>query len=221
VSIQLQQDPFRDPFAHVTQTPGASNGRPRGLPGDPRGKIPGETGIWVFIFWDMTLFTILFAVTVYTRGQHPAVFEHGRTTLTLWAGTLNSALLLTGSLFVVQGIRTVRAAVPNPDRARRLFYLAMVCGLGFIVNKGFEWGRLLHDGHHPGSTDFFTFFFYLTGFHLLHLLLGMVGLFYMTRVTRRPAIDEKGIRNLEVVGCYWHLVDLLWVVIFAILYTLR
>ena len=219
MSVQLEEDSFRDPFASVTS--GAPNGRPRSIRYEPRGHVPGEVGIWVFIFWDMWLFTMLFAVTLYTRGQHPASFEHGRTTLALWAGTINSALLLTGSLFVVEGIRAVRRAIPDRARARKLIGAAMLCGLGFVANKGFEWARLMHDHHTPGSTDFFTFFYVLTGFHLLHLLLGMAGLGYMRRAASRPEIGTGGILNLEVVGCYWHLVDLLWVVIFAILYTLR
>jgi nitric oxide reductase NorE protein len=176
-------------------------------------------GIWVFIFMDMWWFSIMFGVVVWTRGQHHALFEQGRHTLTLWAGTLNTVLLLTASLFVVQGLQAIRRN--KPELSRRMFGLAMLCALGFLINKGFEWGRLLDHHHHPGSNDFYTYFFIITGIHAVHLLLGTAGLGYMRRVTRRPNIGRTEMRNLEVVACYWHLVDLLWVVIFAVFYLMR
>ena len=226
--ITQPQDPFRDPFAHQATTAGASNGRPRGrpgappggLPGDPRGHVPGETGIWVFVCIDLLWFSMFLGVTVYTRGQHTAAFAEGRRSLALWQGTLNTLLLLTGSLFVAQAMRAVRRA--GAERARRLIGYAMLCGLAFLVNKGVEWARLLHDHHHPnGASGFYTYFFILTGFHALHLIAGTAGLGYMRRLTRRPQIGRRELRNLEVVATYWHLVDFLWVAIFSVLYLMR
>jgi nitric oxide reductase NorE protein len=214
-------DPFADPFAPtapVAQTAPRVDGR--AVSPKPRaGRIPGEMGIWVFVFIDMWFFTGLMGVTVYTHGQDPAVFEAGRESLTLWEGTFNTLLLLTASYFVVLAMRAVKAE--NPDRARRLLVVAMLCALGFVINKAVEYQHLFADGHDPGSSDFYTFFFILTGFHLLHMLVGTAGLAYMRRVIRRPAIDARAHRNLEVSATYWHLVDLLWVVIFAVLYLLR
>ena len=210
-------DPFRDPFADVALA-GAPTGRPR-----PswltRGHVPGEVGIWIFVLWDMTWFAVLFGVFLEARSHHPALFERSRLTLTLWAGLLNTVLLLTASLFVALGVAAVRQHARLA--ARRLLALAFLCGVAFVVNKGFEYHRLIHAGHHPGSNGFYTYFFVLTGIHLVHLLAGLLVLCFMWRVAGKPVPGRNDVRNLEAAASYWHLVDLLWIVLFALLYLLR
>lgn len=227
-----QQDPFRDPFGDdVFRDPVADKQASRRVPPGERppglsasrkyaGKIPGESGIWAFLFFDMWWFTALFGVTLYTRGDgNEDVFSAGHESLTLWEGTLNTLLLLAGSLFVALGIRAVREG--RHEQARKLFGWTLLTGLAFLANKAFEYQHLLGDDLDPGTNDFYLYFFILTGVHALHLVAGCVGMLYMRRVAARPHIDAKGHRNLEVAATYWHLVDLLWVIIFAIFYMLR
>jgi nitric oxide reductase NorE protein len=168
---------------------------------------------------DMNLFALFFGVFMVTRGSKHSVFEHGRESLTLGIGTLNTLFLLTASLFVVLAVRAARRG--DRERAPRLIVLAGLCGLGFIIDKGIEWSTLLSNGHNPTSNDFYTFFFALTGIHLLHLILGMGALTFMYRCVRKPVPGKREMRNLEVCASFWHLVDLLWIVLFALLYVLR
>jgi nitric oxide reductase NorE protein len=116
----------------------------------------------------------------------------------------------------------MRAARRHFDRmSSRMFALAIVCGLAFVFNKFLEYRDELSAGHTPTSNDFFTYFFVFTGIHLFHLLLGLVALVIMFRISRTPILDARDMRNLEAGASYWHLIDLLWIVLFALLYLLR
>lgn len=73
----------------------------------------------------------------------------------------------------------------------------------------------------PGDTDFFMYFFMFTGIHLVHLLVGMLVLLGMWRIARKPVLVERDIRHLETGASFWHPVDLLWIVLFALLYLMH
>jgi nitric oxide reductase NorE protein len=179
--------------------------------------LPGEVGTWVFILGDMTVFALLFGVYVYYRNKQPELFRHSQLTLHRSFGGINTLLLLTSSLCVVVGVRAARLrAASLPTIA---FAAALVCGLGFIVNKYLEWSDLLSHGFKPATNNFYMYFFVLTGLHLFHLLLGMAMLVGLIVLARRQT--GKAIAFIEGGGCFWHMVDLLWIVLFALLYLMH
>jgi nitric oxide reductase NorE protein len=183
-----------------------------------RGRIPGELGIWVFIFGDMMAFALMFVVFVSARMDEPELFEESRRTLHLEFGAINTLLLLAGSLLVVRGIRAMRT---GSGRAPLLFGLTALCGLWFFVNKLIEYAMVAGDGHGIGTNLFFGYYFMLTVAHLIHLILAMVGMVVVMRIVRRPVLTAKDTRNVEAFGAYWHLVDLLWVILFPLIYLMR
>jgi nitric oxide reductase NorE protein len=179
-------------------------------------RIPGEAGLWIFVLGDMTVFALLFGVFLYERHGQAAVFAESREDLGLAFGATNTLVLLTSSVFValaVQAHRDRRARL-----ASRLVAGAGACALVFVCLKGLEWSSLLADGHDPGSNDFFLYFFALTGLHLVHLLLGAVGLAVLWRTVRKEVRGDRDTLVVEVGASYWHMVDLLWVVIFPLVY---
>lgn len=181
-----------------------------------RGRLPGEVGIWVFIVGDMLVFALFFGVFMIERGQDPEAFRQGRDSLTTAFGAINTLLLLTGSILVVLAVGAVRAGLRG--RAPRLILGAMATGALFVVNKGIEYGDKLGAGVTPGDGDFYTLFFAFTGIHLLHLLIGMGALLYMYRLSRHARPDPGDLASMESCASYWHLVDLLWVVLFPLFY---
>jgi nitric oxide reductase NorE protein len=207
-------DQFRDPFSEPAGSvaPGACQSR-------RRGRVPGEVGVWVFIFGDLLVFSVFFGVFLYERGHDREIFEASRETLSLTIGAVNTILLLTASLFVALGVQAARRQAPT--LARRMLVLAMLCGTGFVANKALEYGGKIRAGHTPGQNDFYMYFFAFTGIHLLHLLLGLLVLGIMWHIAGRASPSAAGIRNLEAGACYWHLVDLLWIVLFSLLYLVR
>lgn len=182
-------------------------------------RIPGEVGIWVFILGDMLAFAAFFGAFIYQRGGEPAVFETGRQSLETAFAVANTVLLLTSSLFVAMAIRGARvgakAVVP------KLITWAGLCGLGFVINKGIEWAIKLHDGVTPATNHFYMYFFMLTGIHLAHVLIGLVTLAILWGIARRSVPKPSDLMVLEIGASYWHMVDLLWVVLFPLLYLVR
>jgi nitric oxide reductase NorE protein len=183
------------------------------------GRVPGEVGVWVFVLGDMCVFGWFFCVFMYEHAKHLALFDRCQESLTLGRGLANTLLLVTSSLFVALGVRAMRLGMHR--LGPRLFIGALLCGLAFIANKYFEYSSLIHAGHGFGANEFYAFFFILTGIHLLHLTVGCGVLLFMCRVARRRDLDLNDYTVLESGASYWHLIDLLWIVLFALFYLVR
>jgi nitric oxide reductase NorE protein len=185
---------------------------------DGAAHTPGEPGLWVFIFGDMLAFAVFFTVFLFERGHHSVEFDVSRRTLAVGLAVANTLLLLTSSWLVATAVRAVRER--RRELAPRLFSVAAACGVAFVIDKGIEWGDKLHAGVSPATNEFFMFFFMLTGIHLVHVLIGLVVLAFAWRVTRshEPRFEER--RLVEACASYWHMVDLLWIVLFVLLYLI-
>ena len=206
--------PGSAPAAGVAVAEPAPDAAPRAAFGARR-WVPGEAGLWVFLLGDMTMFGAFFTAFLVQRGQDEATFASSREVLTVSVGALNTVVLLTSSLLVALAVRAHRAGAR--ERSRRLVAGAGAFGALFGVIKVAEWAAKAADGYHPASDLFFTYYYLLTGVHFLHLLIGGVVLaFWYRRLGAAPRENEPAV----VEGCasYWHMVDLLWVVIFPVLY---
>lgn len=189
-----------------------SQGRPRTLPGEP--------GIWVFILGDMLVFAFFFGVLQFYRSQHPEVFEQAQAHMNQALGVLNTFLMLTSSWCVALAVQAARRGVPGVTAP--LLSLAFACGLGFCAVKYVEYVEKIHAGLTLGTNEFYTLYYMLTGIHLFHVVVGMVLLAWLIR--HRPhnsGYDQKAMRNLEVGATFWHLVDVLWIVLFALFYLVK
>ncbi|WP_084269455.1 cytochrome c oxidase subunit 3 family protein [Patulibacter minatonensis] len=201
------------PRPAVAAAPTAKDGPPSRW---TSGHVPGEVGLWIFILGDMLVFGLFFGIFIVQRGDGLEEFRAGRETLSTEFGVANTVLLLTGSILVVLGMRAVRE---NRRRlASQLLLGAMATGTMFAIDKAIEWGEKFGDGLNPGTNDFYTLYFAFTGIHLVHLLIGMVALGVMVRLTRRPTPGEHDQALLESGATFWHLVDLLWLVLFPLFY---
>jgi nitric oxide reductase NorE protein len=214
---------MREYQAFVRDPPGRPVARHIALPSVERRRatldvptVPGEPGLWILLLGDMTVFALFFGAFLLGRGQHPGEYAASREQLTIALGTLNTIVLLTSSLCVALAVRAHRQQ--RQVHARRLIDAAALCALAFVLIKGVEWGGLLHHGLTPSTSDFFMFYFVITGVHLLHVLIGLGGLLLMHRTVSRPAAERQARLIVECAGSYWHMVDLLWVVIFPLLY---
>jgi len=184
------------------------------------GKIPGEVGIWIFILGDMTLYGLLFCSFLIDRGENAGLYNESAHTLHVGFGAVNTLLLLTSSLAIAWAVRSVRERITT-DRAPFLVGVAFLCALGFVVNKYFEYADLLRDGLEPTNNTFYTYYYVLTGIHLTHLLAGMGVLVFIFRVSRKRVHSERDVRAIESGASFWHVVDLLWIVLFPLLYLVR
>lgn len=180
--------------------------------------VPGEIGIWLFVAGDLIVFAVFFVVIALGDVEQPKVFAQSRAALDMWVGVLNTLLLLTGSWFVAVGVEKCRST--GKPVGGHYFSLAILCGVAFAANKSFEWGGKISAGITPTTNDFYMLFFIFTGIHMLHVLVGIGVLFLMRSVSRRPALTQRDISTMETGATFWHMVDLLWIVLFALFYLL-
>jgi len=198
-------------------------GRARGSGAQDRVRrtphVPGEAGVWVFILGDLAAFALLFGVWMYYRGKEPALFADSQLEVHRSFGAINTLLLLTSSLFVITAVRAVRAQMRRVAQAAIGF--ALVCGVGFLLDKVLEWTDLVANGHGPTANNYFLYFFVLTGLHAFHVLIGMGILTALLRLSRKPSLSKGQFAFVEGGACFWHMVDLIWVVLFALLYLMH
>jgi nitric oxide reductase NorE protein len=178
--------------------------------------VPGEPGVWIFLFGDMVVFGVFFATFMYQRSLAPGLFDESRHTLSIGIGLTNTLILLTSSLFVVTAIRAIRHA--QRRAAQLLLAGALVCGLAFVGFKAIEYTAKVAAGHVPTQNNFYLYFFILTGLHLFHVLIGIVVLILLLTQARHTELSATRMAVVEGGACFWHLVDLLWIVLFPLLY---
>ena len=183
---------------------------------EPR-RVPGQPDMWVFVLVEALIFTSYFGVYLFSRTQHEQAFLQSQSHLILWLGVLDTIVLLTSSWSVARCVQHSRAG--RYREAKHAALLTTGLGLLFLVQKIFEWTALIHRGHTFTSSEFFQHFFFLTGMHCLHLLIGffVLGLLYLQLADPRKRSQE----TVETCATYWHTVDFLWVLIFALLYVVR
>ncbi|WP_319455960.1 MULTISPECIES: cytochrome c oxidase subunit 3 [unclassified Mycobacterium] len=180
------------------------------------GHIPGEAGLWIFILGDMTLFAAIMLAFLWDRRSNPGVFKDAAHQLIQPIGAVNTLVLLLSSYLVVGAMCAHRAA--RYGHARRLVAGAMCCAATFAGLKALEYYLELSAGHTPASGKFFNFYFILTGLHLLHVIVGTALLTAWQLMLKRRREWAGAQRVTEGIASYWHMVDLLWVAIFALVY---
>jgi nitric oxide reductase NorE protein len=182
-------------------------------------RLPGVDGIWVFIGADAVIFAILFMSFMQDRLHNPAMFEASRHTLNLNLGGIDTLILLTSSWSVALAIQALKRDLI--DRVPRYLFGGVLTGLMFVVSKLIEYFHKFAHGLTPGTNPFYMWYFTLTGIHLAHVLLGTSLLTFLWIRSRRGAFSSAHRAVPESVASFWHLVDLLWIVLFPLLYLMR
>jgi len=180
----------------------------------PTTHIPGEEGVWVLILGEMSMFGVFFALYMGARSDDRIAFAESQQHLDLTIGVVNTVLLLASSWFVLQAVTAVRAGAGS--QAQRGLAAAIACGLGFMIGKVVEYGEKLHAGITPQSDSLFMYYFALTGIHAFHVIVGLCVLSFLWRALRGP--EQPRLLTVEACASYWHMVDLLWIVLFPLLY---
>lgn len=183
----------------------------------PRSHVPGDTHMWVMVLGDMVIFGAYFIIFMIHRAMNPQMFIASQQHLDITVGVINTIVLLSSSWFIARSVLAVRAG--RHQRAIRLTYCGGAFGALFILIKAYEWSTETMAGHTIATNEFFTFYYMLTGVHLFHVTLGLVILGVVVRELRNPR--KRRLTMVESGAIYWHLVDLLWIAIFALLYVLR
>lgn len=172
--------------------------------------LPGDLMMWVLVLSELVVFGAGLVAVLAMRLGHGAEFGAARHALDGTAAGINTMLLVTSGWLAALAVRACEAG--ETCRTRRLLAGAMLLGAGFLMVKGTEYAHLFNAGLGIESGAFFTFYFLLTGFHAAHVLAGIVILALVMRWPR-PENAETGV-------LFWHMVDMVWVLLLPVLYLL-
>lgn len=185
--------------------PTTEDARPRAVP-----------GILIFIAADIASFILFFSVFMTERAKQAEVFSSAAATLDRGLGLLNTVILLTSGWLVALTVDDLRRDRFGGAWAKLI--AGIVIGSGFGAVKLTEYSEKIRDGMTPGHEPFFIFYFVLTGVHLLHYLIGMIALLaILSRIWGRKACGDS-LGWIQGAALYWHMVDLLWIFLFPLLY---
>ncbi len=180
---------------------------------------PGDLAIWIFIIAELLVFGIFFASYAFARYNNVELFNTYQLTLDRQSALLNTLLLITSSYFVVRAILSIQA--DKRDHCVRWLLAAMAMGLMFIGVKSAEFAHHLGAGISLSTNTFYMFYLSLTFFHFLHVILGMVILTTLAYKTRQGAYSAAQHDGIESGASYWHMVDLVWLILFPLVYVMR
>jgi cytochrome c oxidase subunit 3 len=188
-------------------------------------------GMWIFLSSELLLFAPLLALYAGYRAMYPTDFAVAVAHNNVAIGTGNTLILITSSFTVAMSLHAVRRG--HPRRATGLLLFSIGCGLLFLVLKGLEYAQHFREGIYPGAAyhdaelsgpganRFFTLYFSLTGLHALHVMVGSGILAWLAWGSFRRVYSAANDVHVECGALYWHLVDVIWIFLWPLLYLIH
>lgn len=192
----------------------------RGATNRQTGHVPGEPGVWILLLGDLLVFALLFIAYLNRRGDNEVLFAESQGHLNQAFGIINTMILLTSSLLIVFALHTLRNERLR-HLAPNLIIAGMVTGFCFVLVKAVEYYTKVSAGITGSTNQFFMYYFGFTGLHLAHVIIGLVFLAISWQLIRKDKPTSTHIAFFEGSACFWHVVDLLWIVLFPLLYLVR
>lgn len=189
-----------------------------------------KIGMWLFLATEILMFGGLFVGYLIMQGVYPEAWIAGHHHLDRVLGAVNTVFLLTSSFTMVMAVHS--AATNNKSKTVLNLLLTIGFAMGFMVVKYFEYSHKIHDGLLPGrlfsyegggppqQAMFFGFYFCMTGLHGFHVLVGIILLTWILIRANRGEFSSAYYTPVDLVGLYWHLVDLIWIYLFPLLYLI-
>lgn len=181
--------------------------------------LPGDLAIWFFIFAELLVFGIFFIVYSIQRLQHTELFNQYQATLNKETGAINTVLLITASYFVVRAVDAIKTN--NISSCINWLYASLGMGTGFLILKSYEFYSKFSVGIGINTNDFYFFYISLTFFHFLHVILGMIIIFFVILFAKKGKYSAKEHTGIETAASYWHMVDLVWIILFPLVYIIH
>ncbi len=181
--------------------------------------LPGDFAIWIFILAEMLVFGVMFIVYAFTRAHQLEVFNASQLTLSRAMGTANTIILISSSYFVVRSVAAIKAG--NARQSAHWLLGAILLGAMFVAVKLWEFKQKFSAGISLDTNDFYMFYLTLTFFHLMHVLMGMIILACIVYKLKNGDYSAAEHTGVETGASFWHMVDLLWIVLFPLIYIIH
>ena len=227
----------------AVQAPAPTQTVPLALPYDnaDQQREAAVFGMWIFLATEVLFFGGLFVAYIVYRYEYPAAFKAGSAHLSIMSGAVMTAVLLLGSLLVAISDVLIRRRVHDSDPRKaivRNLAITTFLGVVFLSLEFYEWGQLIHEGFFPGPQFnlarfaesgaggrspemFFCLFFFMTGLHAFHMIIGIALVGGVTIALHRTDNIARHANLLENIGLYWHFVDIIWVFLFPLFYLVE
>ncbi len=188
-----------------------------------------KLGMWVFLVTEVLMFGGLFAAYIINKSTYHDLFVLGHEHLDKRLGALNTVVLLFSSLTVALAVRS--SQLGERKKAGTYLLVTIACACAFLVVKYFEYSHKIHDGLLPGrffagagmpkeTHIYFALYFMMTGLHGIHVTIGIGLIFWVWLRNQRGEFSPAYYTPIDIVGLYWHLVDLIWIYLFPLLYLI-
>ena len=190
-----------------------------------------KLGFWLFLATEILLFGGLFVAYAVFRSTFPEMFHNAHEHLNRTMGALNTVVLISSSFTMAMAVRA--AQTNQRERSIGFLVVTLACAFIFLVVKYFEYSEKIQHGYLPGywytphlPTDpangnlFFGLYFMMTGLHGLHVLGGIAAITWILVKTIKGQFSSEWYTPVELVGMYWHLVDLIWIYLFPLFYLI-
>jgi len=187
-----------------------------------------KLGMWLFIFTELLFFGGLFIVYAVMRYKNGTAFGLAAEELDVSIGAINTIILLISSATIAMSITAIQ--LKKKKLTIILLATTLILALVFLVNKYFEWGAKIEHGLYPGSESlhqlghgevlFFGLYYFMTGLHALHIIIGIVFIAVMIAKVQNEKLNVDRYVQLENAGLYWHLVDIIWIFLFPLFYLI-
>lgn len=176
---------------------------------------PGGLLLWMVAFLEILTFGVALVVMVVLSKEDPTLFHTSRLSLNSTLGTVNTIILLVSGLFMVTAVSHFKEG----NRKQSYFYLQLTLAVGvlFVLVKSWEYYQKIQAGISIGTNTFFSFYWMLTLFHLAHVLFGLV-ILTSFRFKMKNESASLAFEDFEAGATFWHLCDLLWLLLFPMLY---
>lgn len=191
----------------------------------------GKLGIWVFLFTEILFFSGLFVAYTIYRAMRPDVFQDAAQYLNTTMGAINTCVLLLSSLTAAWAVRSIQLG--NKKGLIINLSITLLCAFGFMFIKYLEYSHKIHEGLLPGRwfeqavdrpeglKTFFSIYFVMTGLHGIHVLAGIIVFIWLLRRAVRGDFSPEYYGPIDFAALYWHLVDLIWIYLFPLLYLIN
>jgi len=178
---------------------------------------PGGILLWIIIFLELFTFGIALLAMVVSSNQEPEIFHVSRLQLNTTIGTINTLFLITSGYFMARSVGYLK----NKEKDRSLLFLklTMFGGFLFLALKSVEYYFKIEEGLTVGHNTFFTFYWMLTLFHVIHVIVGLV-ILVSVYLGLRKEISTVSIADMEAGAAFWHMCDLIWLLLFPVVYLL-
>ncbi len=187
-----------------------------------------KLGMWLFLFTELLLFGGLFLVYSIYRNLNIEAFRAGSAHLDIFIGAVNTIVLITSSATVAISITAIQKK--HYRLAKNLLWFTILAAVVFMVNKYFEWGHKFDVGLYPGGDEFnalpggerlyFVLYYLMTGLHGLHVIIGAIFIGVVIHKINKGKQTYNNFALHENAGLYWHLVDLIWIFLFPLMYLI-